>query len=40
MNPKPTDLTFVQAAAVPLAAITAMQGPRDGGRVQPGARFS
>src|SRR5437588_1653457 len=33
---KPTNLTFEQAAAVPLAAITALQGLRDKGRVQPG----
>jgi NADPH:quinone reductase-like Zn-dependent oxidoreductase len=33
---KPTNLTFEQAAAVPLAGITALQGLRDKGRVQPG----
>ena len=33
---KPTNLTFEQAAAVPLAAITALQGLRDKARVQPG----
>src|SRR5438874_4699855 len=33
---KPTSLTFAQAAAVPLAGITALQGLRDKGRVQPG----
>src|SRR5438105_5731682 len=33
---KPTNLTFEQAAAVPLAGITALQGLRDEGRVQPG----
>ncbi len=33
---KPTNLTFEQAAAVPLAASTALQGLRDAGRVQPG----
>jgi NADPH:quinone reductase-like Zn-dependent oxidoreductase len=33
---KPTNLTFEQAAAVPLACITALQGLRDKGRVQPG----
>ncbi len=36
IGPKPTNLTFEQAAAVPLAAITALQGLRDKGRVQPG----
>jgi NADPH:quinone reductase-like Zn-dependent oxidoreductase len=35
---KPTNLTFEQAAAVPLAGITALQGLRDKGRVQPGHR--
>src|SRR5438874_13665357 len=33
---KPTNLTFEQAAVVPLAGITALQGLRDKGRVQPG----
>src|SRR5438132_4291285 len=36
IGPKPTNLTFEQAAAVPLAGITALQGLRDKGRVQPG----
>jgi NADPH:quinone reductase-like Zn-dependent oxidoreductase len=31
---KPANLTFEQAAAVPLAALTALQGLRDEGRVQ------
>lgn len=34
--PKPSRLGFEQAAAVPVAAITALQGLRDKGRVQPG----
>ena len=34
--PKPTNLTFAEAAAVPTAAITALQGLRDAGKVQPG----
>jgi NADPH:quinone reductase-like Zn-dependent oxidoreductase len=34
--PKPSNLTFEQAAAVPLAAITALQGLRDKGRIQAG----
>ena len=32
---KPANLTFEQAAAVPLAALTALQGLRDAGHVQP-----
>lgn len=35
---KPTSLTFEQAAAVPLAAFTALQGLRDKGQIQPGQR--
>jgi NADPH:quinone reductase-like Zn-dependent oxidoreductase len=35
---KPTNLTFEQAAAVPTAALTALQGLRDVGRVQPGQK--
>ena len=33
---KPANITFEQAAAVPIAAITALQGLRDKGRIQPG----
>ena len=33
---KPANLSFEQAATVPLSARTALQGLRDGGRVQPG----
>lgn len=36
--PKPTDLTFEQAAAVPLAGFTALQAIRDQGKVRPGQR--
>jgi NADPH:quinone reductase-like Zn-dependent oxidoreductase len=32
---KPTNLTFEQTAAVPLAALTALQGLRDTGQLQP-----
>jgi NADPH:quinone reductase-like Zn-dependent oxidoreductase len=35
---KPVNLTFEQAAAVPLAATTALQGLRDTGNVQPGQK--
>jgi NADPH:quinone reductase-like Zn-dependent oxidoreductase len=34
--PKPANVTFEQAAAVPVAALTALQGLRDKGRVQQG----
>jgi len=33
---KPANLTFEQAAAIPVAGLTALQGLRDKGRVQPG----
>jgi NADPH:quinone reductase-like Zn-dependent oxidoreductase len=35
---KPANLSFEQAAAIPVAAITALQGLRDKGRVQAGQR--
>jgi NADPH:quinone reductase-like Zn-dependent oxidoreductase len=35
---KPTNLTFEQAAAVPSAAITALQGLRDAGKLRPGQK--
>jgi NADPH:quinone reductase-like Zn-dependent oxidoreductase len=35
---KPRSLSFEQAAAVPLAALTALQGLRDAGRLAPGQR--
>ena len=34
--PKPANVTFEQAAAVPVAAITALQGLRDKGQIRPG----
>ena len=34
--PKPANLSFEQAAAVPVAGLTALQGLRDKGSVQPG----
>jgi NADPH:quinone reductase-like Zn-dependent oxidoreductase len=36
--PKPAGLTFEQAAALPMAAVTALHAIRDRGRVQPGQR--
>jgi NADPH:quinone reductase-like Zn-dependent oxidoreductase len=36
--PKPANLSFEQAAAVPMAALTALQGLRDMGRIQPGKK--
>jgi NADPH:quinone reductase-like Zn-dependent oxidoreductase len=36
--PKPANLTFEEAAAVPVAALTALQGLRDHGQVEPGQK--
>jgi NADPH:quinone reductase-like Zn-dependent oxidoreductase len=38
LAPKPRNLTFEQAAALPIAGCTALQGLRDVGRIQPGQR--
>ena len=37
---KPTDLSFEEAAALPMAGITALQGLRDAGKLQPGMRVA
>jgi NADPH:quinone reductase-like Zn-dependent oxidoreductase len=36
--PKPASLSFEQAAAVPISALTALQGLRDKGQVKPGQK--
>jgi NADPH:quinone reductase-like Zn-dependent oxidoreductase len=36
LAPKPANLTFTQAAAVPISALTALQAVRDGGQVKTG----
>lgn len=38
LAPKPTNLSFEQAAAVPVSALAALQALRDVGKVQPGQR--
>ena len=38
LAPKPRNLTFEQAAAIPVAGFTALQGLRDKAHVQPGQR--
>jgi NADPH:quinone reductase-like Zn-dependent oxidoreductase len=38
LAPKPASLTFEEAAAIPQAAVIALQGIRDKGQVQPGQK--
>jgi len=39
LAPKPAGLTFAEAAAIPLAGLTALQGLRDAGRIAPGEKL-
>jgi NADPH:quinone reductase-like Zn-dependent oxidoreductase len=39
LAPKPANISFEDAAALPVAALTALQGLRDKGRIQPGQRI-
>jgi NADPH:quinone reductase-like Zn-dependent oxidoreductase len=39
VDPKPASLSFEEAAAVPLAAVTALQGLRDHGQLEAGQRL-
>jgi NADPH:quinone reductase-like Zn-dependent oxidoreductase len=38
LAPKPQNVSFEQAAAVPIAGLTALQGLRDAGQIQPGQK--
>lgn len=38
LAPKPATLSYEQAAAIPMAAVTALLGLRDEGRIQPGQK--
>ena len=38
LAPKPANLSFEEAAAVPMAALTALKGLRDNGRIRPGQK--
>ena len=38
LAPKPASMTFEEAAAIPQAAVIALQGTRDKGKIQPGQK--
>jgi NADPH:quinone reductase-like Zn-dependent oxidoreductase len=38
LAPKPTNLTFAQAAVIPVSGLTALQGLRDAGQLKPGQK--
>ena len=40
LAPKPANVSFEQAAAMPIAAFTALQGLRDAGKIRPGQRVA
>ena len=38
LAPKPENITFEEAAGIPIAALTALQGLRDRGKIRPGQK--
>jgi NADPH:quinone reductase-like Zn-dependent oxidoreductase len=38
LAPKPANLSFEQASAIPISGLTALQGLRDAGKIEPGQR--
>ncbi len=39
LGPKPENITFEEAAGIPIAALTALQGLRDRGKIKPGQKI-